>query len=200
MASYSWSFDVATGVFKNNFISKKTRFAAIIDTIFQQFVKPADDAYGKGKGDTVNLRRLRNLAVPTTAALTENIKIPIDPFSTSSRAITVIERGRGVEYTSFAKDLETFDLENGVQKKLRDQLKVVLDNAAAAAFTSSDVKVIAIPTGLSAITWDTDGTPSTAATVNLTLDHLGIIRDCLRTMLDRMSASCSPLLPSCGIA
>ena len=180
MASYAWTFDVATGVFKNNHISKKLRFASIVDTVFQQFVRGADEAFGKGKGETVNIRRIRNIAAPTNARLNENIKIPIDTFATSSVSITVAEWGRGVEYSSLAKDLETFDLENGVQKKLKQQMEIVTDNAAAAAFKSTSVKVIAIPTGLSAITWDVDGTPSTPATVNLNLDHLGIIRDQMR--------------------
>jgi hypothetical protein len=43
--------------------------------------------------------------------------------------------------------------------------------------------VCAIPTSLSGITWDTDGTPSTAATVNLNGDHCAVIRDYMRMNL-----------------
>ena len=176
MAGYTWTFDVASGVFKNNSISKKLRFAAIVNTVFQQFVK-TEPGFGKKKGETHNIRRIKNIAVPTSAVLTENVRVPIDTFSTSQIAITVQEMGRGVEFTSLAQDLETFDLENGVQKQLRNQMKVVIDNAAAAAFKTTSVKVIAIPTGLSAITWEVSGTPGTPATVNLNYEHCGIIRD-----------------------
>lgn len=193
MANYTWQFDVNSGVFKNNFISNKVRYAAIIEAVFQQFVK-VEPGYGKGKGDTVNIRRLKNVAVPTSAVLNENTKIPVDTFATSNTAITITEWGRGVEFTSFAKDLETFDLENGVQRKLKDQMQVVIDNAAAAAFKASTVFVCAIPTSLTDITWDVDGTPSTPATANLTSDHLGVIRDYFKGFL---SALCSPLFPSC---
>jgi hypothetical protein len=82
---------------------------------------------------------------------------------------------RGVEFKELALDLATFDLENNVQKALRNQLRLILDNTAAAAFKLS--YLCAIPTSLTAITWDTDGTPSTPATVNLNKTHIGIIRD-----------------------
>ena len=179
MAAYTWTTDVASGVYKNHIISKKLRRAAIVDTVFQQYVK-VESGFGKHKGETMNLRRIKNLAIPTNARLSEQTRIPIDTFQTATNAITIAEWGRGVEYTNFAKDLESFDLDGEIGTALKRQLKVVTDNAAAAAFTAATNFVIAIPTGLSAVTWDTDGTPSTAATVNANVQLLGIIRDQMR--------------------
>ena len=93
------------------------------------------------------------------------------------QTITIKEWGRGAEYTSLAKQLSKLDPEEALQKALKDQMREAMDNAAAAAFTSTDAKICFIPTSLTGGTWDTDGTPSTAATVNLTKDHLGVIRD-----------------------
>lgn len=179
MASYTWTNDVASGVFKNHIISKKVRRAAIVDTVFQQYVK-VEPGFGKQKGETMNIRRMKNLAIPVNARLAEQTRVPIDTFTTGSAAITIAEWGRGVEYTNFAKDLEHFDLDGEISSALRRQLKVVLDNAAAAAFTASTNFVMAIPTGLAAVTWDIDGTPSTSATVNANVTVLGIIRDQMR--------------------
>lgn len=179
MPAYTWTFDVASGTFKNHFISKKVRYAAIVDTVCQQFVR-VEPNFGKNKGETVNIRRIRNIAVPTNARLSETTKIPIDTFATSSATITVAEFGRGVEYTKWSEDLEHFDLEGGISRKLKDQMKVVTDNAVAAMMKSISVYVIAIPTGLSSVTWDEDGTPSTSATVNVNVDICGIIRDQMR--------------------
>src|SRR3989304_5310123 len=120
MAQYSWTYDVSSGVYKNNQISKKIRQASIVDTVFQQFCG-TEPGFGRHKGETVNLRRLKNLSQPTSAQLTENIPIPVDTFSTATTAITVVEWGRAVEYSSLAADLETFDVENGVQKALKNQ-------------------------------------------------------------------------------
>jgi N4-gp56 family major capsid protein len=56
-------------------------------------------------------------------------------------------------------------------------MALVMDAAAAAAMTNSDVKVKAIPDGASSIAFDTDGTASTQATVNLGVYHVERIRD-----------------------
>lgn len=171
---FGWTNDVASGVLKNNKLSSKLRMAAIADSKFMQFVK-AEPGYGKGNGDTINITRISNVTVPTSAALTEGVRISEDELSISVQAITVSEFGRAVPYTSLAKDLQTFDLENAVQSKLKDQMSLVLDGSAATAFKAGKVK--ALLTGVAAVTWDTDGTPSTASVVNLGVYHVERIRD-----------------------
>jgi N4-gp56 family major capsid protein len=54
-------------------------------------------------------------------------------------------------------------------------MKLSLDISAATAFKSGQEK--AIPTGIASITFDNDGTPSTAATVSLNMFHVEQIRD-----------------------
>lgn len=181
--AFTWTTDAPTGVSKNHDLSEKLREAAIAETKFMQFVS-TEPGYGKKKGESVTITRVSNIAMPTNARLTESQKIPEDTIVLSTVAITVSEWGRAVPFTSLAKDLSMFDPENIIQKELRKQMKLVLDGAAADAFTSTSVKVKAIPTGVSALTFDTDGTASTAATVNVGVYHLEQIRDYMFTTLN----------------
>ena len=170
----TWETDIADGVLKNHTLSAKLREAAIAQTKFMQFVD-TEPGYGRQKGDSVTVRRIRNISEPTSASLGERDRIPIDTFAESSVTITVNELGRGVEYTHKLQLLNAYDPEDKIQRKLRQQLSLVLDPSAAAAFKTA--KIVYIPTSLSGGEFDTDGTPSTAALQNLTVAHVKVIRD-----------------------
>jgi len=172
--SHTWQFDAPTGVYKNHDMSSKLRMAAIAETKMMQFVSP-EPGYGKKQGESITITRVSNISEPTNGRLSENNRIPEDELSLSTVAITVAEWGRSVPYTSLAEDLGMFNLENIIQKKLKDQMKLVLDSAAADAFQTAQVK--AIPDGVASLTFDTDGTASTQATVNLNMYHVEQIRD-----------------------
>lgn len=179
--SHSWTYDAPTGVYKNHKLSSQIRMAAIAEAKLMQFVKP-EPGYGKKKGDTINITRVSNVTVPSNSTLTENVRIPEDSISLSTQAITVGENGRAIPYTSLSLDLAHFDLESAIQAKLRDQLKLSLDIDASDAFSAGQVK--AIPTALATTTFDTDGTASSPATVNLNMYHVESIRDYLFSTLN----------------
>lgn len=174
--AFSWEFDAPTGVFKNHKLSDKLRFASIAECKMMQFVAP-EEGYGKKMGESITITRVSNIAEPSNGRLSEQARIPEDEMTLSTVAVTVSEWGRAVPYTGKLEDLSKYDPENMVQKKLMDQMKLILDGAAADAFTSSSVKVKAIPTGVAALTFDTDGTASSAAVSNLNLYHVEQIRD-----------------------
>jgi N4-gp56 family major capsid protein len=176
MAQFTWEFDAPSGVFKSHAMSKRLYMAALENTVFMDFVKPVD-GYGRKMGDTVTLTRIATISEPTSANLTEGNRIPEDTYSISTTSVTVVEIGRSVPFTSFAEDLTFFDLENGIQRRLRDQMGLVMDTKAATAFKTAQVKYI--PTGLAAGTFDTDGTASTSATANWNVFHVEEIRDYL---------------------
>lgn len=174
--SFSWSFDAPTGVYKNHALSAKLRSAAIAETLFMQFVSP-ESGYGKKMGESVTITRVSNMTEPSSGVISEAQRIPEDSITLSTKAVTVAEWGRSVPYTSLSQDLGKFDPDNIVQRELMKQMKLALDKGVADAMTSSDVKVKAIPSGISALTFDTDGTASTTATVNLNVYHVEQIRD-----------------------
>lgn len=140
------------------------------------FVKPVP-AFGKSMGESVTLTRIRQLSEPTNARLSETERIPEDTMTLSTTSITVKEWGRSVPFTSFAEDLGKFDHESNVQTVLKNQLKLVLDSAAASAFKTAKVKYV--PTGASTNNIATNGTPAVAATANMSVFHLEEIRDYL---------------------
>lgn len=171
---HSWTYDAPTGVYKNHTLSTQLRHAAIAETKFMQFVN-VEPGYGKKKGESITMTRVSNMSVPTNARLSENSRIPEDNVSVSTVSITVAEWGRAVPYTDLAVQLSSFNVEDAIQRALKDQMKLVVDGAVAAAFKTCKVK--AIPTGVSSITFDTDGTASTTASANLNVYHAEQIRD-----------------------
>lgn len=181
--SHSWTYDAPTGVYKNHSLSSDIRMASIQQTKFVQFTQ-AEDGMGKKKGEKVTITRVSNVDVPTDDTLTELNEIPEDTLSLSTQAIQVYERGRAIPYSSLSVDLAHFDIENAIQKKLRDQLALRLDKAAAVAFQAGQIK--AIPDGTASLTFDTDGTASTQATVNLNVYHVEEIRDYMFSTLNIM--------------
>jgi N4-gp56 family major capsid protein len=157
-------------------MSMKLREAAIAETKFMQFVN-LEPNYGRKSGETVTITRVSNLTEPSSAVLTEGTRISEDDLSLSTTSITVREVGRAVPFTSLSEDLGEFDMKNMVQRALKKQMALVMDADAASAFKSSSAKIKAIPTGTADLTFDTDGTPSSAATVNLNVYHVEQIRD-----------------------
>ena len=176
MAQMTWTFDAPTGTYKNNAMSSKLRTRAVEESVFADHVRPVE-GYGKKMGENVTLTRVGRLTEPSSAALTEGERIPEDSFSLSVTTITPAELGRAVPYTSLSEDFSKFDLENPIQRILREQLTLVLDTLAAAAFQGAQVKYA--PTGLASYTIATAGTFGATATANLNTYHLEEIRDYL---------------------
>jgi N4-gp56 family major capsid protein len=174
MAQFQWQFDAPTGVFKSHAMSKRLYMASLENSVFMDFVRPVD-GYGRKMGDTVTLTRIPSISEPTSSTLTEGERIPEDAYSISTTSITVQEIGRAVPFTSFAEDLTFFDLENGIQRRLRDQMTLTLDTKAATSFKQAKVKYSA--TGLAAGTFATNGTNSTTATANWNMYHVEEVRD-----------------------
>lgn len=174
--TFTWTFDSPTGTYKSHAMSMHLYEAALQKSIFMDYVRPVE-GFGRKKGESVTLTRVSNLAEPTSPVLLEGYRIPEDTLSLSTKAITVQEIGRSVPFTSLSDDLSEFDINQIVQKRLRDQMKLALDTLAATAFKKAKVKYV--PTGLTSNNIATNGTPATAATENMTVFHVEEIRDYL---------------------
>lgn len=181
---HSWTYDAPTGVYKNHALSSDIRMASIAMTKFVQFAQVPEDGYSSGKGSDVTITRVSNVAVPSDDSLNELERIPEDTLSLSTQSISAVERGRAIPYTSLSLQLAHFNLENAIQKKLRDQLSLRLDILSATAFKVGKIK--AIPDGIASLTFDTDGTASTTATANLNVYHLEQIRDSMFSTYNMM--------------
>lgn len=176
----SWeSADI--GVLHNHELSGQLLVQAVGECKVAQFCKPfpGESKSVKNKGETINIMHLNEASDPTSFGLTEDTRVPIDRLTLGTRAVTLTEFGRGVEYTNLNEQLSAFKPSSFVQKALTRQMTRALDNGAASAFKTTDVKICYIPTTLTGGTFDTDGTPSTVATANLTFDHMGVLSDYL---------------------
>lgn len=176
MAEYTWVFDAPTGTYKNNALSNDILEAAIAQCQVAPFARNVN-GYGKGKGENVTLTRVQNISEPTSAVLSEVSRIPEDSFSITTKSITVQELGRAVPYTELAVDLAYFDIENAIQRKLTQQLSLVMDSLAIAGLKNSKLKFQ--PTGLSSYTLSTGGAATVAATANMNVYFVEELRDML---------------------
>jgi len=68
-------------------------------------------------------------------------------------------------------------MENIVQRALKDQMKISLDNAFAGVFKASSAKIKATPDGIASIQFGTNGVAPAQATANLNVYHVEQIRD-----------------------
>lgn len=174
MAQFTWTFDAPTGTYKNHALASKLYEAAVANSVFVDFAAPAE-GYGKNAGESITLTRVRNITEPTSAELDEMSRIPEDEFDLSTKVVTVKELGRSVPYTSLSQDLSKYDIYNPIQRKLRDQMRLVLDTKAATAFKRAQVKYV--PTGAATSTVTANGVAGAAATVNMNVFHVEEIRD-----------------------
>lgn len=186
MSTHSWQYDAPSGVYKDHALSADIRMASIAQTRFVQFTT-TEGGYGKASGQSVTVTRVSNVDVPTDDSLVELERIPEDTFSLSTQSITVLERGRAIPYSSLSTDLASFNIENAIQKKLRDQLSLRLDKVGSAAFKEGQIK--AIPDGVSSLVFDTDGIASTTALANGNQYHVEQIRDYMFSTLNIMPYS-----------
>lgn len=176
MANFTWTYDAPSGTYKNHAMSDQLRYAAIAEAKFMQFVRP-ESGYGRKMGESITITRVSTLAVPSNGRLSETDRIPEQELTITTKSITVSEFGRSVPYTSLGDDLGKFNVENIIQKTLKDQLKLVMDGAVASAFKSSDAKIKATPTGVSSISFGTSGVAPATASANLNVYHVEQIRD-----------------------
>lgn len=180
MTTMNWTFDAEIGVYKNRELSDQLLFKAIERCKVVQFTQDYGIGFGKNRGEIVNVMHVKELPDPASAKLDEFNRIPIDKLRFGNRQIRVVEYGRGVEYTDLLEQLGQFKPSSFIQKALLRQMERALDTTAARAFQDPEsVKIVFIPTSLTGGVWDTDGTPSTVATVGLTYDHCCAISDYL---------------------
>lgn len=182
MANFTWTYDAPSGTYKNHAMSAAIRFAAIAETKFMQFVKP-ESGYGRKMGESITITRVSNLSLPTSGKLNETDRIPEQELTITTKSITVSEWGRAVPYTSLSDDLGKFNMENNIQHTLKNQMKLIMDNAAAAAFKGTDNKIKATATGVAAISFGTAGVFPATATANLNMYHVEQIRDYMYSTL-----------------
>lgn len=173
----AWVWDSPTGTYRDHFLSSKIRKEAAADSQFMKFVRP-ESGYGKGKGQSVTITRM--LQLPLATRVTETDRLPTGRPAIETKSVSVSEWGFKIEMTEFEKNLTEFDMTNPFQAMLRDQMRLTMDKMVADALKLTPYKYIPVSTGG---VFDTDGTPSTAADINIGVSGMRDIHDELRGVL-----------------
>lgn len=173
---FTWTFDAPTGTYKSHELSSMVLYAAIEDTVFVEHATMVE-GFGKKQGETVTFPRVSNITEPTSGQLSENQRIPEDTIAVTTKGVTVKELGRSVPFTSFAQDLSSFDLENAIQRKLRNQMSLVQDTIVATGLKRTKLRYT--PTGVTSFQLGTTGAFLAQATANMGTYHLSQIHDIL---------------------
>lgn len=170
----AWSPSADGGYFANSKLSKKLRYAAQPFMKFRQYPRPVD-AFGKGQGDTVDYDKITNLQTQG-GEIGEQQKVPETKFIIKRASITITEYGNSIPWTGKLELLSEFNINQPIQKVLRDDMSKVLDAAVATKFKLT--KVSYSPVTSASGTWNWAGSPA-AGTANFNLFHLKEIVDAM---------------------
>jgi N4-gp56 family major capsid protein len=176
-AQFTWTLDAPTGVYKSHAMSERLYYSAIANAVMMDFVMPLD-GFGRKRGETMTLTRVSALTEPSDSSLSETDRIPEDTFSIGTTSVTVSEFGRSVPFTSLSEDLSEYNVRNPIQRRLRDQLGLVLDTKAATAFKDTQIKYSI--DGLTSASTGTSGSFSSTSAENMNVYHVEEIRDLMR--------------------
>ena len=172
-AIQQWQVSADGGALTNEYLSQKIRKRNQPLMVFDNYTR-VEPGYGKGKGDSIDFKRRSDLvSLSGTTPLSETERMPETKITISTATLTVDEYGNSVPRTEKLDVLSMFDVESVTREALMDDQRRTLDLLAAAKFKSTYVKYI--PTGAAAGTWDTDGTASTQALVNISGWHINAI-------------------------
>lgn len=144
-------------------LSAKMRHAAQPLLKARQFTRQ-EPGFGLHKGQTLLFDRVGNIS-PSGGTINELSTMPEGAVTFGQGSLTVDEYGISLPWTGKLDALSEFDVGDVVQVSLKNDMAKTLDSATITELLTA--QVCAIPTGTSgapALTWDTDGTPSTAAT------------------------------------
>jgi len=141
-----WVQSVLGGYFANPRLSEELRYQSIPLMRLRQFTKFVK-GYGANAGDRILFDKISRLVNPG-GALSEGTPIPETNFTVSQGSVIVTEYGNGVPFTGKLEALSEWNPEDPIQRTLRDDMALVLDQAAGVQFRST--QVVFAPTGTAA--------------------------------------------------
>lgn len=170
----SWEWDAPAGVYKNHALSSNVREAAVADAQFMRFVR-AESNFGKGRGQAVNITRV--FPLPKATRISEIDRLPSGRPLIDTTSIQVSEWGFKIEMTEFEDNLTYFDLTNQMQRVLRDQMRLTMDDMVADSMKQTPIKYTPQASGG---TISTNGSAGAQADTNLSIADLREIHDYLK--------------------
>lgn len=176
MPGQVYAVDTLGGNYSLPYLTDTFRHKAQPRFVFRQFIN-AMEAVGSGRGDTFEFPKAGDVETQG-GTLVETNTIPRTQYVTNKGTATITEYGNAIPMTRKLQQLSQYDVENIVEKKLRDDAVKVLESAAGAQYVASDFVGVCVGTGSTAIT--TNGTATATATADLTASNLRDFVDFLR--------------------
>lgn len=167
------------GFFTNNQLSSQVRYKAQTMQKFRQFCD-MESAAGANRGNKVFFDKISNIST-AGGTLTETDTIPKRNYTITQGTLTMTEYGNSIPYTQKVKTLSDIMVPETVRTVLTNDMKVVLDSAAATQFMTNDY--IATITNTATTTFGTAGTALATAGANMSDKNVRDIIDRMKILL-----------------
>lgn len=167
------------GFLTNNVLSQQLRFKSQTLQKFRQFVD-MESAAGANRGNKVFFDKISNIST-AGGTLSETDTIPKRNFTITQGTLTMTEYGNSIPYTQKVKTLSEMSVPEAIRTVLTNDMKVVLDSAAAVQFKTNDY--VATITNTATTTFATGGTATATAGANMSDKNVRDIIDTMKTLL-----------------
>jgi N4-gp56 family major capsid protein len=157
-----------SGVHFSPKLSEYLRYSAQPMLKFRQFAD-VKDAMGKEPGDSFNFPKVANVST-IGGVLTETSTVPQASQTITKGTLSITEYGNSIPFTFKIQTLSQFDLEQIIEKGLKDDMVKVLDAAVHAQFDACKLRLVGTATDGHALT--TDGTATATNTSVLNERHI----------------------------
>lgn len=171
--------DSLGGYLNNDELSRQVRYLAQTMQRFRQFCDP-EPAAGVGRGASVFFNKISNIGT-AGGTLLETATIPKTNFTITQGTLTINEYGNSVPYTQKVKTLSEVQVPEIIRTVLTNDMRVVLDSAAATQFKTNDY--IATITNTATTTFGTAGLALATAGANMSDKNVRDIVDKMKTLL-----------------
>jgi len=179
MGNQLFSVNSLGGYFTNNQLSSQVRYKAQTDQKFRQFVD-IESAAGANRGNKVFFDKISNISTGG-GTLTETDTIPKRNYTITQGTLTMTEYGNSIPYTQKVKTLSDIMVPETVRTVLTNDMRVVLDSAAATQFMTNDY--IATITNTATTTFGSAGAALATAGANMSDKNVRDIIDKMKVLL-----------------
>lgn len=167
------------GFLTNNQLSAQVRYKAQTLQKFRQFVD-VEAAAGTNRGNKVFFDKISNIST-AGGTLIETDTIPKRNYTITQGTLTMTEYGNSIPYTQKVKSLADIMVPETIKTVLMNDMRVVLDSAAATQFMTNDY--VATITNTATTTFGTAGAALATAGANMSDKNVRDIVDKMKILL-----------------
>lgn len=167
------------GFFTNNQLSAQVRYKAQTLQKFRQFCD-MEAAAGTNRGNKVFFDKISNIST-AGGTLVETDTIPKRNYTITQGTLTITEYGNSIPFTQKLKSLSDIQVPETIRTVLMNDMRVVLDSAAATQFMTNDY--IATITNTATTTFGTAGLALATAGANMSDKNVRDIVDRMKILL-----------------